>query len=305
MIRIFLPVRLFHSRTGGFLFSEIASIMRELMKDTVILYHANCTDGFGAAFAAWKKFKDKATYLPVEHQVPPPAGLKGKTIYMLDFCYKAPVLKKLVKANEEVIVLDHHIGVAEDMKAATAHVFQNDHSGSVISWKHFNPGKKTPRLLLHVEDTDIWKFKIPHTREVSAALELVPFDFRTWDKLVKRFESATFRKKFIEKGENIREYQMTVVKRAVLKAQEVKFEGYRTFAANSPVLASEIGHTLVMKHPPIAIIWSQDRKRINVSLRSDGTVDVSKLAKKYGGGGHKAASGFAFPAKFKFPWKHV
>ena len=275
------------------------------MKDTVILYHANCTDGFGAAFAAWKKFKDKATYLPVEHQVPPPEGLKNKAVYMVDFCYKAPTLKKLTRANQEVIVLDHHIGVKDDMKEATSYVFQNNHSGSVIAWNYFHPKKKTPRLLLHIEDTDLWKFKVPHTREVSAALELVPFDFKTWDRIVKSFEALVARKKFIEKGKSIREYQMTVVKRAVLKAQEVEFEGYRTFVANSPVLASEIGHTLVLKRPPIAIVWSQDRKRINVSLRSDGTVDVSLLAKKYGGGGHRSASGFAFPAKFEFPWKNV
>jgi nanoRNase/pAp phosphatase (c-di-AMP/oligoRNAs hydrolase) len=275
------------------------------MKDTVILYHANCTDGFGAAFAAWKKFKDRATYLPVEHQVPPPEGLKNKAIYMVDFCYKAPTLKKLTKANREVIVLDHHIGVKDDMKEATSHVFQNNHSGSVIAWNYFHPKKKTPRLLLHIEDTDLWKFKVPHTREVSAALELVPFDFKTWDRIMKGYELLRTRKKFIEKGKNIREYQIAVVRRVVLKAQEVEFEGYRTFVANSPVLASEIGHTLVLKRPPIAIVWSQDRKRINVSLRSDGTVDVSLLAKKYGGGGHRSASGFTFPAKFELPWKNV
>ncbi len=275
------------------------------MKDTVILYHANCTDGFGAAFAVWKKLKGKVTYLPVEHQVPPPEGLKNKTIYTVDFCYKAPVLKKLVKANKEVIVLDHHIGAKEDIEEATSYVFQNDHSGSVIAWKYFHSGEKIPRLLLHVEDMDLWKFKVPHTREVSAALELVPFNFKTWDKIAKSFESAALRRKFIEKGENIREYQTSVIKRVVLKAQEVEFNGYRTFAANSPILASEVGHALVLRKPPIAIVWSQDRKRINVSLRSDGMVDVSEIAKKYGGGGHRAASGFAFPVSGVFPWKNI
>ena len=275
------------------------------MKDTVILYHANCIDGFGAAFAAWKKFKNRATYLPVEHQVPPPEGLKGKIIYTVDFCYGAQDLRKLVKANKEVVVLDHHIGVKEDMEEATKYVFQNDHSGSVITWNYFHPKRKIPKLLLHIEDTDLWKFKLPHTKEVSAALELVPFDFKIWDKIVKGCESLRTRKKFIEKGENVREYQMAVVKRVVLKAQEAEFEGYRTLVANSPILASEIGNTLVMKKPPIAIVWSADRKRINVSLRSDGTVDVSEIAKKYGGGGHRAASGFALPVTGKFPWRNV
>ena len=44
---------------------------------------------------------------------------------------------------------------------------------------------------------------------------------------------------------------------------------------------------------------------ITVSLRSDGSVDVSKLAKKYGGGGHKAAAGFSFKVGRKAPWKKI
>jgi hypothetical protein len=29
------------------------------MKKTIILYHLDCPDGFGAAWAAWKKFSSK------------------------------------------------------------------------------------------------------------------------------------------------------------------------------------------------------------------------------------------------------
>lgn len=275
------------------------------MKDIVVLYHANCADGFGAAFAAWKKLKEKATYLPVEHQVPPPAGLENKKIYMLDFCYAAPTLRKLVETNKEVIVLDHHIGAKEYLKEATSSVFQNNHSASVIAWNYFHKGEKIPRLLLHVEDVDLWKFRLPQTREVSAVLEIVPFDFKVWDKTVKNFASVNLRKKFIESGRSIRAYQASVIQRVLVKAEEVEFEGYRMFAANSPILASEIGNALVLRKPPIAIVWSEDRKYINVSLRSDGKADVSVIAKKYGGGGHRASSGFKFPANKPFPWKNA
>ena len=36
-------------------------------KKTVVLYHANCHDGFGGAFAAWKKFGDAADYVPMRY----------------------------------------------------------------------------------------------------------------------------------------------------------------------------------------------------------------------------------------------
>ena len=33
----------------------------EPLKNIVVIYHADCRDGFGAAYAAWKKFGDRAT----------------------------------------------------------------------------------------------------------------------------------------------------------------------------------------------------------------------------------------------------
>jgi phosphoesterase RecJ-like protein len=42
-----------------------------------------------------------------------------------------------------------------------------------------------------------------------------------------------------------------------------------------------------------------------ISLRSDGTVDVSEIAKKYGGGGHIKAAGFVLDIGASLPWKEL
>lgn len=47
---------------------------------TFVLYHANCRDGFGAKFAAWKKFGEQAEYLPVQYGKPPPQ-LNGLVLF--------------------------------------------------------------------------------------------------------------------------------------------------------------------------------------------------------------------------------
>ena len=41
-------------------------------KNIVIIYHTDCRDGFGAAWAAWKKFGDSATYIPGKTELAPP-----------------------------------------------------------------------------------------------------------------------------------------------------------------------------------------------------------------------------------------
>ncbi len=55
------------------------------VRSIAVLYHADCPDGFGAAWAAWKKFDDRAMYPPVRHNEPPPKEIAGKAVYTVDF----------------------------------------------------------------------------------------------------------------------------------------------------------------------------------------------------------------------------
>ena len=50
----------------------------------LIIYHANCSDGFGAAYAAWKCLGKKATYHAAKHGSTPP-DVAGKNVAILDF----------------------------------------------------------------------------------------------------------------------------------------------------------------------------------------------------------------------------
>jgi len=80
---------------------------------TLILYHAHCPDGFGGAYAAWKKFGDGAEYLPVKHGNPPPEDLSGAHVYLIDFTYPKDIMDTIVTEATSVIVLDHHLGVKD------------------------------------------------------------------------------------------------------------------------------------------------------------------------------------------------
>ena len=55
--------------------------------NVLILRHGNCSDGAGAAYAAWKKFGDSAEYVEVHYGNPPP-DVTGREVYILDFSYK-------------------------------------------------------------------------------------------------------------------------------------------------------------------------------------------------------------------------
>ncbi|MBI2033781.1 MAG: phosphohydrolase [Candidatus Liptonbacteria bacterium] len=275
------------------------------MKKIIVLYHGKCDDGFGAAWAAWKKFGSRASYIPLEHQKPPPAGLKGKELYFLDFTYPASITKKLIRENKRVTAVDHHISAKEAVFATYRYLFDIKHSAAVLSWKYFHPRKSAPKLLRHIEDIDLWKFKLPRTREIIAFLETNPFDFKVWDRVRRGLDKPKTRKLYIEEGKRILIYQEKLIEHLTESADLVNFAGRRVFIVNSPVFNSQIGHLLIKKRPPIGIVWSAKDGTIRVSLRSNSKVDVSKIAKKFGGGGHKNAAGFSLREGAKLPWKRI
>ncbi len=277
------------------------------IKKIVILYHGNCSDGFGGAWAAYKKFGNKADYIAFSH-LNEPKIFENKEIYFIDFIYKSEsLIKKLLKTNERVTAIDHHI-TAKNLVALTQNYsYDINSSGAVLAWKYFHPQKPVPKLLKYIEDFDLWRFYLPYTKEVMTYLGSADFSFIKWNKLADDFEKAGARKKYIEKGGIAWQHEKKIMaEMAEENKYLVKFNGHKVFAINAPHhFASYLGHSLVKEKPPLAIIWSQKGDEIKVSLRSSGEVDVGLLAKKYGGGGHKSAAGFAVNGWKKIPWTPI
>ena len=274
-------------------------------KKIAVLYHNKCDDGFGAAWVAWKKFGDKAEYIGVTHGDPPPKNLRGKDVYILDFCYPKDILKEFLEITKSLTVIDHHISMKEAVESIPHHLFEpTKHSGIMLTWLYFFPKKKVPKLISYVEAQDLWRF-LPFTKELTASLRMKKRDFKIWNKILSDWESKAKIKKYIEEGALILKYEDDLVKEAVEDAEIVEFEGYKTLAVNSRNQVSKIGAEIYAKFPPIAIIWSERGGKIIVSLRANRKVDVSKLAAKYGGGGHKNSAAFRLEAGQKLPWKIV
>ncbi len=274
-------------------------------KNIVILYHKGCADGFSAAWAAWKKFKDTATYIPVAHDEPA-LPLKNKIIYMLDFTYPPKLLQALIKNNVQVTSIDHHETREYETKMTQQGVYNVQHSGAVLAWNYFHPKKSVPILLKHIEDIDLWRLKLPNTRPLLSYISLLPFTFDIWDRLAKNVQNSSSRRKLIAQGNMILTYENIIINRILSDSAElVEFAGYKTYAVNSIVYKSELGNALYKKLPPMGIVWKQKDGKIKISLRSDGSVDVGKIAARYGGGGHLQAAAFFIKANQKFPWRFL
>lgn len=278
-------------------------------KPIVVLYHGKCPDGFGGAYAAWKKFGDSATYIPADHGDAPPEGLDGREVYLVDFCYEtAEEMSALARATKRLVVLDHHESAKAFAESAPEHVYDEARSGATIAWSYFHHGTPVPRLMQHLEDGDLYRYALPETRDIFSYLLALPDDFLAWDELARALEDDAAREAVLKKAAAYTEFFEALARSSVERAKKVQFEGYEVyFTASHPsiTMKSYVGHELYAKLPPFALVVTAHPNGFGVSIRGDGTVDVAKIAEKYGGGGHPGSAGFFVPNGETMPWTEV
>ena len=146
---------------------------------------------------------------------------------------------------------------------------------------------------------DLWRFKVRGAKEISAALQLYDFDFKTWSRIVQDIENPKARKVYLEQGRIVMAYENQLVNRIAGKANRTLFAGTKCLIVNSPILESQVGNALVKRKSPIGIILYYDGGGIKFSLRSQGATDVSRIAKRFGGGGQQHAAGFYTKRKLR------
>jgi len=255
----------------------------------LVIYHKNCSDGQGSAYAAWKLLGNRAAYVACAHGDAPP-DVEGKNVAICDFSFSNETTKELIEKANSLIVLDHHKSAVVELHDITETIFDLKHSGTIISWNFFHPGKEPPKFLRYIEDRDLWKWELPYSKEFSASFDMVPFDFEEFEK----FEDDSVFDAAVKKGSYILEYSKSVVRKVCEKAKPRKYMGHDVLVVNASHWMSEIGARL--SHDcDFAVIWYYDheKRNIRVSLRAfHDKVDVSEVAKEFGGGGHPKAAGF-------------
>jgi oligoribonuclease NrnB/cAMP/cGMP phosphodiesterase (DHH superfamily) len=298
-------------------------------KKPLVIYHGNCADGFSAAWCFWKvqtKWEMLFDFHAGVYSDAPP-DVTDRVVYLVDFSYKASVVAEMLTKAKQIWLIDHHKTALEDlaglsMTASNLYNFTDlERSGAMLAWDFCNncefgynvgqefikrivrPGdpdyQVPPKLLEHVQDRDLWKFKLPLTREIQANLFSYPYEFETWDMLMSA--NITQLLEMGAAGAAIeRKHHKDIAELVKVCQRYMTIGGYTVPVASLPyMLTSDAGHLMAKEYDGgrffAACYWDTGIHRI-FSLRStENGMDVSVIAKDYGGGGHKNAAGFRVP----------
>jgi uncharacterized protein len=266
------------------------------IKFDIVIYHKGCQDGFASAYVAHKVLGNNAKYVPMSYYEKI-SFYKNKKILVCDFSFEEEIVKKLLKNKNSVYIIDHHKTAVEKLKNISKKhkLIDLSHSGAYLTWKYFYPKKKIPLFIKLIEDYDIWTFKHEETRPFNISVALLPYSFTRWEKL----EDDDYVNKLVKKGKIIMIHQNNIItrecKKCKIKKQIINEKEYKIAYKNTTSCINEIGNELVKnKNCDFAVCYyyEDSTDSTKFSLRSiDEKTDVSEIAKIYGGGGHRNASG--------------
>ena len=280
----------------------------ETNKKILVLYHGNCMDGSAGAWVAWKKFGDQAEYLPQERtKIPEVDIFKDKEVYIIDYSFTKEQMLSFEEVAEKFVCLDHHISAKEGIESLKEYTFDTTHSGSYLAWKYFFPESSVPLLIEYISDSDTWTHKLSDYEDIDAYIYRdteKSSEFLYFEDLSKELGTDEGLERAKRMGKLFREAHEKRVSIYEEKAELINFEGYDIYAVNAPRdIRSELGHRLAKKTGLFSMIFSYEKGIWKCSLRGVKDFDVSVIAIKHGGGGHKNAAAFAvktgFPISFR------
>ena len=262
----------------------------------VICYYHNDMDGIASASIVKKVYPDAEFYKVDYGDDWDIDKVINTMVIVVDFSFdNMDLLKKSCKL---LCWIDHHktameknfeLWNSEDIDGFR----QLDKSGCELTWEWFFPHEPTPRAIELIGDRDMWKFK--YGEDTRAYHEQASMIYKS--PCTSLLVSGSINQ-FLLKGGVLLMKKKEQVRKAFEQGITVEFEGHKTRLMNTNVNTSETGEYCYKdKNFPIALIWSVREGNVICSLRSN-TIDVSEIAKKYGGGGHKYAAGF--PGYLKF-----
>ena len=224
---------------------------------------------------------------------------KNEIIYMVDFTLQPNEQMKKLNEMCDLIWIDHHITAIksiEELGLAIKGIRDIKKAGCELTWEYLFPEEALPRSVKLLGRYDVWDHSDSDTLPFQYGMRLFNTDPNNqvfWEKV---FNDIIYCDGILDRGRAIFDYvKRSNKEKCKVLCHEFKFEGLRFIAANAALTGSQLFDSVYNpeKHDAMMVYYHKNGKFWTISLYSvKPEVDVSLIAKKYGGGGHKGASGF-------------
>ena len=276
-----------------------------------IFSHKHCADGVAAAAVVdyWYRKIEKACSLDdIEHipilyneTFPIDDIKKDEVVFIVDFSLQVEDMEALLEKTSKVRWIDHHKSAIEkydkhpELTKKIKGIRSNDRSGAYLAWEFLAEGRPVPKALEYVSDHDLWTHALEHSDHFRLGMLLYsagdPTNALFWDPLFNTEGGEIELEQCITAGQ-ILESNSEMWRRKA-KGYEVEFEGLTFLCMNKP------GNSKAFMYIDDGtcdglMTWNFTGEEYMYTMfgsKSKDNPDLSKIAAKWGGGGHWSACG--------------
>jgi len=263
-------------------------------------YHKSDLDGHCAG-AIVKQFHPGCEMIGVDYNdvppVPPEIG-HNEVVFVVDFSFPVDTMLMLHDVGHLVWV-DHHKSAIEKMEGHEdiPGIRAVGKSGCELTWECLYSDEPMPDAVRLLGRYDVWDHRNPDVLPFQYGLrhehDTSPENTLLWGLLLADSPGVVYR--VTKTGQTILKYQVAQdAMYAKGMAYEAELEGLRAIVINKAYTNSKIFDAVYdpEKHD-IMVVFGVKPGEFKYSLYSDKPEhDVSKIAVKFGGGGHAGAAGF-------------
>lgn len=270
-----------------------------------VCYHSSDFDGIGSGYLAKKRLVEDgylvSTYGVNYGDSVPAEILSGVYSYVVivDFSWSPEEMKKISSVSP-VLWIDHHKTAIEAWNASTVRgiraILNSSKAAIELSWEEFNRGAPIPKMIQALAAWDIRDWCIiseEDGKKAQYAMRLfgpkIDSD-KQWETALKESEWEAM----LFAGETIVSWVEKEDEKRSHHVHYVMWEGLKWAVQVGPAIPVEI----LWKHNPgdyaglIGVNFIKDKWTISLRRVPGSILDLSSIAKKYGGGGHPGAAGF-------------
>lgn len=274
--------------------------------------HHSDIDGHcaGNIVAIYEKNFNPEDYIEMDYvaRLPLEKIKKGERVYIVDYSFSInteSVLDSLLEITSDIIWLDHHASSVELIEkrpdfGKIKGVRQEGISGAALAYMFLAnlEYEKIPEYVKYVSDFDCWLLTMPNVMDFKFGVEGNDHSVlsKLWENFFKDQKDNIFLNQVINYGKYANEYSKVEYARYLEDyGYETEVDGLKCLAVNRRSFSAIFGEKL--KEYPLCMVWVYDGKtnKYSYSIYSSKpeTVNCSKIAQKFGGGGHPSAAGFS------------
>ena len=220
----------------------------------------------------------------------------GETVFMVDFSLPGAQMVALAERTN-LVWIDHHSSAIAAFKKAEIEFAGLQRIGvgaCALVWEYLFPDKPLPYFIKLLSDWDVWRHTDRNCKPFQYGMRLWSHDpnDQVWGQLFAD-TSKEILMHILDQGRSIVKYEeQSNAMRVEAAAFETDLEGLKCIACNQMMTNSTLFDSVWDDSKYAAMIsFGWRAGRWSVSLYST-KADVSKIAVKFGGGGHKHACGF-------------